>query len=99
MASPALFSPDFWIGLNDIANEGTYLWDSGEAVGYTNWNPGEPNNSNNEDAVHMCCGGGTWNDNNHLNYQVLGVIEYDSVVAIPEQIGRASCRERVSVLV
>jgi hypothetical protein len=74
---------DFWIGLNDIANEGTYLWDSGETVTYTNWHPFEPNNSNNEDAVHFCCGDGTWNDNN-VFYQTLGVIEYDSVVATPE---------------
>ena len=73
---------DFWIGLNDIANEGTYLWDSGEALGYTNWHPGEPNNSNNEDAVHFCCGDGSWNDNN-VNASFYGVIE-TAVVATPE---------------
>ena len=38
----------FWIGMNDIDREGTWVWASGEAVTYTNWAPGEPNN----------CGGG-----------------------------------------
>jgi len=45
---------------------------------YTNWNPGEPNNSNNEDYTQFV-GGGKWNDlinNNSLNY----VLEFDYVV-------------------
>ena len=74
----------FWIGLNDIASEGTYVWDSGEPLVYTNWYPGEPNNSNNEDAVHMIPNGpgGMWNDNN-VNAAFYGVIE-TAVVATPE---------------
>ena len=39
----------FWIGFNDSAQEGTFVWSSGEPVTYTAWNPGEPNNLNNED--------------------------------------------------
>ena len=27
----------FWIGLNDVAEEGRWAWDSGEPVTYTNW--------------------------------------------------------------
>ena len=40
-----------WIGFNDIASEGTFVWVSGDAVSYTNWNSGEPNNSGNEDCA------------------------------------------------
>ena len=36
-------SRHFWIGLNDIQEEGTFSWSSGDPVGYTNWAPGEPN--------------------------------------------------------
>ena len=33
------------IGINDLLLEGTFVWENGENVSYTNWNPGEPNNS------------------------------------------------------
>jgi hypothetical protein len=44
---------------------------------YTNWNPGEPNNSSNEDYTQFV-GGGRWNDlaNTSLPY----VIEFDYIV-------------------
>ncbi len=37
-----------FIGFNDLLNEGTWVWTSGEPVTYTNWRPGEPNS---------CCSG------------------------------------------
>ena len=32
-----------WIGLQDIDNNGSWQWVSGESVNYLNWAPGEPN--------------------------------------------------------
>lgn len=33
-----------WIGLNDAADEGTFVWSNGDPVTYTNWQTDEPNN-------------------------------------------------------
>lgn len=38
-----------WIGLDDRANEGTFVWHDGDVLqgsDYTDWSPGEPNNQN-----------------------------------------------------
>lgn len=51
----------FWMGFNDIAVEGTFVWASGDAATYTNWNSGEPNNSGGEDCAHTWSSG-KWND-------------------------------------
>ncbi len=41
-----------WIGLNDFASEGNFVWSSGEPVTFLNWKSGEPNNlGGNEDYV------------------------------------------------
>jgi len=70
-----------WIGFNDQAVEGTHVWTSGETPGYTNWYPGEPNNSGNEDATEMLCTvftPGTWNDTPGTESHV-GVMEFGPV--------------------
>lgn len=33
-----------WIGLNDVASEGTFAWASGEAAAYRNWTSSQPDN-------------------------------------------------------
>ena len=43
-----------WLGLNDAANEGVFVWDSGEPVNYTIWCGNEPNNfGGDEDHVEI----------------------------------------------
>src|ERR1043166_4713927 len=56
-----------WIGFNDVTNEGHFVWSSGEAVTYTNWAAGEPNNfQGNEDFTTIYPPSnpapGKWND-------------------------------------
>ncbi|MEW6157554.1 MAG: FG-GAP-like repeat-containing protein, partial [Verrucomicrobiota bacterium] len=50
-----------WIGFNDQAAEGTFVWASGESSDFTNWQGGEPNNSGDEDFASMYTSG-AWND-------------------------------------
>ncbi len=46
--------PDgLWVGLNDAAAEGTFVWADGSTVTYTNWAPGEPFDTGIEDYTAM----------------------------------------------
>gem|GEM_PF-750790 len=78
-----------WIGLNDIASEGNWVWETGEARPYVNWASGEPNNypipdpstgqivgENGAVMNWSGIGTGTWNDW-HAFQTAVFVIEYD----------------------
>ena len=75
-----------WIGLNDVKEEGSYVWVSGQPVTFLNFAADEPNNlGNGEDYVHMwsqffdSCG--RWNDNRALVDELpqRSIVELDSV--------------------
>jgi len=55
------FGGVIWIGFNDEAQEGNFVWYDQSPVVYTNWNGGEPNNSGNEDCTQIFANG-LWND-------------------------------------
>jgi len=75
----------FWIGFNDLSEEGNWQWISGEPVVYTNWWSGEPNNTGShgepENAAIMNWGGDGgygdgWNDNSENN-KFRGIVELE----------------------
>jgi len=60
---------NLWIGLNDNAVEGTFVWVDGDLSPYRHWDSAEPNNhglnGRDEDAVHIIGAGNSsqmWND-------------------------------------
>jgi hypothetical protein len=54
----------WWMGINDRAAEGAWVWSDGSAHGYTNWAAGEPNNIGDEDCgqLNRFWPDSTWND-------------------------------------
>jgi len=72
-------SESLWIGLTDQVTEGAFTWANGEAVTYTNWFPGEPNNAGNEDYAEFNFGSaGRWNDRPDVGKLQRGIIEIGS---------------------
>ena len=75
-----------WIGLNDAVTEGTFVYVSGQAYTYTNWDTNEPNNAGDEDYVAMYSGNGFWVDVKDLSSPgiglVYGVVEADVNAAV-----------------
>lgn len=55
---------DFWIGFNDIATEGTWVWTDESPVNFTAWIPGQPSNSGGNEDCGQYYIGDQWNDNN-----------------------------------
>merc|ERR1711879_294909 len=55
---------DYWLGLNDLAQEGTFKWaETHQVAEYTNWASGQPDNGHgSEDCVFKFADSLKWND-------------------------------------
>jgi hypothetical protein len=53
---------DLWLGYNDKAVDGTFVWDSGSTSSYTHWSSGEPNGGTDENCVLILGENSAWND-------------------------------------
>lgn len=57
-----------WIGLSDEANEGSFIWVTGEPLAFTKWRSGEPNNNSAEQTpenyavIATSSAANEWND-------------------------------------
>ena len=50
-----------WLGLSDEASEGSFQWESGAPLGFTNWGPGAPGSiTSDQDYVAINTVTGTW---------------------------------------
>jgi hypothetical protein len=62
----------FWIGFNDIEEEGKWVWSSEELATYTNWAEGEPNNCGGEPGEcspeGAACMNWAWDGNGYGDY-------------------------------
>jgi len=50
---PAVAGPSMWVGISDLATEGTWLTEQGEVPPYLPWGVGEPNDSGGEDCGEL----------------------------------------------
>lgn len=78
---------DWWIGLSDTETEGAFKWVTGEALSYTGWANGQPDDAgSNEDYVSGNWGNPGWND--YPSWYNFGyVVEFDNYADTANAIG------------
>jgi len=83
-----LIQQSAWIGCTDVNSEGHFQWVNGDALTYTNWYPGQPNNYNgNQDYVEMLSNG-QWNDQ-YNNFALEYIMEVPGCVNVTQTAGPA----------
>ena len=82
----AIGTQDLWIGINDAAEEGTWVWADGTPVAYTNWYSGEPNSGANYDYGYINASNGQWYDG-YYNWSRVGLVEWDNTSGLPDGTG------------
>lgn len=86
--APVWCSPaTFYIGLERTSSGGPFAWLTGEALGFTAWNTGEPNDQGDERVAHMFSTRGEvlWNDISYTSNPMRGVIEWENdPTTVPE---------------
>ena len=66
-----------WIGASDEAEEGTWVWVTGEAFDYTRWATGQPSNCGGGQHYARFWGGFNWNDE-AKNCRIDSLVEFSS---------------------
>jgi hypothetical protein len=82
------FGGGYWIGLTDLASEGTFVWEDGTVLdladaGQNFFNAGEPNNAGGDEDCARMRADPTWNDIT-CGAALAGVVEAAQVAAVPE---------------
>ena len=57
-----MLTNDAWFGMNDLDVEGTWVWEDGSTVTYTNWDTSEPNDWGSGEDCGYIKTSGKWND-------------------------------------
>lgn len=83
--------PNLYIGLSDAAQEGTWVWASGEPTTFTSWCAGEPNDlGGNQDYANIngCFGADDWDDGNGPTGSIVELI---TTVSASTQVYGSPC--------
>ncbi len=81
-----------WIGYNDVASEGSFVWSSGSQSTYTNWRSNEPSNSGGNEDHTILWPNQEWSDWNGSTYHILEV----STISVLWSTGETSIEINVS---
>lgn len=77
---PGLSGRHLWLGINDVAREGVFVWSSGQPLDFVHWAVGEPDDLDEggvgADDGQMLADSGLWSDVSNTA-QRFGVVEFE----------------------